>query len=86
MLLRRVVYEEVYLKDYASPQEAREGLSGYFGFYNDDRPHQALGYRTPAQVYYGRREGKRQPQSYRGTVAGTPVALRAPYVPATVIV
>jgi len=32
--------------------EARRGLSGHFGFYNTDRPHQALGYRTPAEVHF----------------------------------
>ncbi len=44
-------YEEVYLSEYASPREARQGLSGYLSFYNTERPHQALGYKTPAQVY-----------------------------------
>ncbi len=44
-LWRTVKYEEVYLRDYASPREARQGLSAYFLFYNEVRPHQALGYR-----------------------------------------
>jgi len=52
-LWRTVKYEEVYLHEYAHPREARQGLGGYFPFYNDERPHQALGYRTPAQVYFG---------------------------------
>jgi len=51
-LWRSVKYEEVYLHDYASPREARQGLTGYFDFYNHQRPHQALGYRTPAQVHH----------------------------------
>jgi putative transposase len=51
-LWRSVKYEEVYLKDYATPREARQGLEHYFPFYNLERPHQALGYRTPAQVYF----------------------------------
>jgi len=51
-LWRSVKYEEVYLKDYDGVDEARRGLSGYFGFYNTDRPHQALGYRTPAEVHF----------------------------------
>lgn len=51
-LWRTVKYEEVYLHDYAHPREARQGLGGYFHFYNIDRPHQALSYRTPAQVYF----------------------------------
>lgn len=50
-LWRSVKYEEVYLNDYASPREARYGLAGYFHFYNFERPHQALDYQTPAQVY-----------------------------------
>lgn len=51
-LWRSVKYEEVYLKDYASPREARLGLTRYFNFYNHERPHQALDYQTPAQVYF----------------------------------
>jgi putative transposase len=51
-LWRTVKYEEVYLHDYASPREARLGLARYFEFYNQQRPHQALGYRTPAQLYF----------------------------------
>lgn len=50
-LWRSVKYEEVYLNDYASPREARTGLTRYFNFYNFERPHQALNYQTPAQVY-----------------------------------
>ncbi len=50
-LWRSVKYEEVYLKDYATVPEARQGLGSYFAFYNRERLHQALGYRTPAEVY-----------------------------------
>ena len=46
-------YEEVYLKAYANGLEAHRGLREYFRFYNERRPHQALGYRTPAEVFYG---------------------------------
>jgi putative transposase len=53
-LWRSVKYEEVYLNDYASPREARWGLSRYFHFYNFERPHQALNYQTPAAVYAGK--------------------------------
>jgi putative transposase len=53
-LWRSVKYEEVYLKDYASPREARQGLAQYFNFYNQERPHQALDYRTPAEVYFSK--------------------------------
>lgn len=51
-LWRTVKYEEVYLKDYASPREARAAISGYLNFYNHRRLHQALDYQTPAQVYF----------------------------------
>lgn len=50
-LWRTVKYEEVYLKDYLTVEEAREGLGAFFTFYNRERLHQALGYRTPASVY-----------------------------------
>lgn len=50
-LWRSVKYEEVYLKDYRTPADARAGLDRYFRFYNTDRPHQALDYRTPAEVH-----------------------------------
>jgi putative transposase len=50
-LWRSVKYEEVYLTEYRSPREARQGLSRYLWFYNTGRPHQALDYKTPAQVY-----------------------------------
>jgi putative transposase len=51
-LWRTVKYEEVYLKDYTTVREARQGLDQYFTFYNHERLHQALGYRTPAAVYH----------------------------------
>jgi putative transposase len=52
-LWRSVKYEEVYLRDYQSVWDARQSLAQYFGFYNGERLHQALGYRTPAAVYHG---------------------------------
>ena len=51
-LWRSVKYEEVYLKGYQDGRDARIGLREYFRFYNEERPHQALEYRTPAEVYY----------------------------------
>lgn len=51
-LWRTIKYEEVYLHEYTCPREARRGLSGYLDFYNHQRLHQALGYRTPADIYY----------------------------------
>jgi putative transposase len=51
-LWRSVKYQEVYLNDYLTPRQVRAGLDDYFSFYNDERPHQALNYLTPAQVYF----------------------------------
>jgi putative transposase len=51
-LWRSVKYEDIYLKDYASVPELDTGLGDYFQFYNHDRPHQSLGYRTPAEVHF----------------------------------
>jgi len=50
-LWRSVKYEEVYLKDYQDGWEAEASLATYFRFYGHERIHQALGYRTPAEVY-----------------------------------
>ena len=50
-LWRSVKYEEVYLKDYADGWEAKRSLGRYFEFYCQRRIHQALDYRTPANVY-----------------------------------
>lgn len=53
-LWRTIKYEEVYLKDYQTPREARESLTEYLKFYNEERFHQALKYKTPAQIYFGK--------------------------------
>ena len=50
-LWRSVKWEEVYLKDYGSVGEAIQGLHDYFEFYNGERLHQSLDYRTPEAVY-----------------------------------
>jgi putative transposase len=50
-LWRTLKYEEVYLHEYASPKEAYHQLAHYIRFYNFERPHQALEYLTPAQLY-----------------------------------
>ena len=51
-LWRTVEYEEVYLKPYANASEARRELGGYLRFYNDQRPNQALGFRTPSEAFH----------------------------------
>jgi len=51
-LWRSVKYEEVYLRDYQSVVEATQGLGAYFTFYNTERPHQSLGYKTPEQAFF----------------------------------
>jgi putative transposase len=50
-LWRSIKYEEVYLKAYQNGTEARRGIGAYLAFYNQERPHQALEYRTPGQVF-----------------------------------
>lgn len=55
-LWRTVKYENVYIHEYESPRELRMGLAEYFTHYNYTRPHQALDYQTPAQVYFKKRD------------------------------
>jgi len=52
-LWRSVKYEDIYIRGYDAVPELHRGLGRYFSFYNDERLHQALGYRTPAAVYRG---------------------------------
>jgi putative transposase len=51
-LWRTVKYEWLYLHGYRSVLELHEGLTSYFRFYNGSRPHQALAYRSPKEVYF----------------------------------
>ena len=64
-LWRTVKYEEVYLKAYASVLEAKWGLEDFFRFYNGLRPHQALGYRTPAELFYGEQKAVEEESNRR---------------------
>ena len=64
-LWRTVKYEEVYLKAYSNGREAKAGLDAYFHFYNNQRPHQALEYRTPVEVFNGDSGSSTEPP--RGT-------------------
>jgi len=77
-LWRTVKYEEVYLHHYETMEEAWEGLARYIRFYNLERPHQSLGWRTPAEMYFGMQEAAGDPEIAAAVV--TPVALRAPSV------
>ena len=107
-LWRTVKYEDVYLRDYQTPAEARLGLGRYFEYYNHLRRHRTLGRRTPAAVYgvsTSRPRGELMIEPSRhpalalpagsdivetgggcsvaaAAAAATPVALRAPSVPA----
>lgn len=51
-LWRTVKYEDIYIKEYASPKQLRAGLADFFTKYNTKRPHQSLDYKTPAEVYF----------------------------------
>ncbi len=51
-LWRSLKYEEVYLHEYESPKEARERIQAWFTFYNMERPHQSLDYKTPWEVLH----------------------------------
>jgi putative transposase len=50
-LWRSVKYEDIYIKDYERIIDLEAGLSAYFWFYDEERPHQSLDYRTPGEVY-----------------------------------
>ena len=52
-LWRSVKYECVYIQVFETVQEAIERLRRYFWYYNNERPHQALKYKTPSEVYFG---------------------------------
>jgi putative transposase len=52
-LWRSVKYEDIYIQGYETVPELHRGLARYFAFYNDERVHQSLDYRTPAAVYQG---------------------------------
>ena len=75
-LWRTVKYEDVYLKDYATLPEVHAGLTAYFAFYNAERAHQSLGYRTPDVVYTtGQGGGAKIVDRFSGTSAEAPAPL-----------
>ena len=69
-LWRTVKYEEVYLKAYVNAVEARRELGAYFRFYNNLRPHQALGYQTPAEVFHGEQDVRSEDSKDRRCAPG----------------
>ena len=71
-LWRTVKYEEVYPQGYDTPRTARQSLAAYFDFYDQQRFHQALNYRTPAAVYFGSPTGA-QPTLAQEPVTGEPM-------------
>jgi transposase InsO family protein len=80
-LWRTVKYEDVYLHHYDRMTQGRAGLVRYFRFYNTERPHQSLGWRTPHDVYFGIQEAiPGGPQAADAAV--TAVGLRPPSVTA----
>jgi putative transposase len=77
-LWRTVKYEDIYLKGYASLPELLLGLTEYFAFYNDERPHQALGYCTPEAVHRSGEGGGARIAEDGGSAAGpSPAPLRS---------
>ena len=69
-LWRSVKYEEVYLKAYEDVPEARTGIGAYLNFYNRERPHQALGYQTPCEVF-GEGQQRRDPVKSCNRIIGS---------------
>ena len=76
-LWRSVKYEDVYLNGYATMGELLLGLSKYFVEYNGERPHQALGNKTPDEVYESASGGGAMIVDKYGAKEGLPVALRS---------
>ena len=59
---RSLKYEDIYLNDYQSIVECRKGVERYFRFYNEERYHQSLDYRTPDEIYFGRKNFSTPPR------------------------
>ena len=77
-LWRTVKYEEVYLHHYEDMDEAWACLARYFAFYNCERLHQSLEWRTPHEVYFATQEAAGDPEI--AVAVATPVGLRPPSV------
>jgi transposase InsO family protein len=72
-LWRSLKYEDVFIKAYGSVAEARQGIGDWLRFYNEERLHQALGYRTPCAVFDGEAH---EPVDNASTLKGYGVAHR----------
>ena len=55
---RSIKQEDLFLKDYKDINELKNGIRAYINFYNFERPHSSLNYRTPAEIYYDRVQNK----------------------------
>ena len=66
-LWRSLKYEEVYLHAYATVAEAKAGIGAWLDFYNIERQHQSLGYRTPRQIYQEGLPSPTYPQAPQST-------------------
>ena len=64
-LWRSVKQEDIYVQDYADGLTAQRGLARWFGDYNGHRPHQALGYATPGELYYSPESYGAKPAAWR---------------------
>ena len=74
-LWRSLKYENVFIMAYNTVPEARRGIGGWLAFYNEERPHQALGYRTPRAVFEGRaQEAADTPRASPGDGSGLPTS------------
>ena len=73
-LWRSLKYEEVYLNPYDSVAEAGAGIGAWLAFYNTERPHQALGYKTPREVF----DGATRPVDKWKAAARLPTSPQAP--------
>ena len=70
MLFAPASHNEVYLKAYVNAVEARRELGAYFRFYNNQGPHQALRYRTPAEVFHGEQDVRSEDSKDRRCAPG----------------
>jgi putative transposase len=64
-LWRSLKYENIYLKEYETPKKLYFGLKEYFNFYNYERPHQSLDYKTPGEVYWDKKEANEKKQTLK---------------------